>query len=83
MRPISYKLHAHRSQMLLMHPDSINTLRAGFATKPFWVTKYVDGELYAGGKWTNQSPGSSGVDEWVKRNDSTENDDVVLCILLA
>ncbi|KAF2673059.1 hypothetical protein BT63DRAFT_475624 [Microthyrium microscopicum] len=78
MHPVSYKLHAHRSQMLLMHPDSINTQRAGFATKPFWVTKFSEGELYAAGRWTNQSHASTGVDEWVKRNDSTENEDIVL-----
>ena len=77
-RPVSYKLHAHRSQMLLTHPNSVNNMRAGFATKPFWVTKYRDGELYAAGRWTNLSQRGNGVDEWVKREDCTENDDVVL-----
>jgi primary-amine oxidase len=79
LRPMAYKLHAHRSQMLLMHPESINASRAGFATKPFWVTGYRDGELYAAGRWTNQSRSASGgVDDMVKRKDATENEDVVL-----
>jgi primary-amine oxidase len=77
LSPVAYKLHAHRSQMLLMHPDSFNTRRAAFATQPFWVTKYRDGELYAAGRWTNQSKKSEGVDNWVQREDNTENEDVV------
>ena len=59
-----------------MHLDSVNTLRAGFATAPFWATQYRDGELYAAGEWTNQSRRSAGVAEWVKR--STKIEDVVL-----
>lgn len=77
-QPVAYKLQTVPSQMLLASPNSFTVRRAGFGTKPIWVTKYQDGELYAGGEFTNQSQQSEGVEKWVKRNDRTENEDVVL-----
>ncbi|EGE82555.1 primary-amine oxidase [Blastomyces dermatitidis ATCC 18188] len=77
-KPVAYKLQSAPSQMMLMSPRSFNRKRAQFATKPIWVTKYQDGELYAAGEFTNQSKKSSGVEEWTRRNDDTENTDVVL-----
>ncbi|PGG95795.1 primary-amine oxidase [Blastomyces parvus] len=77
-KPVAYKLQSLPSQMMLMSPRSFNRKRAQFATKPIWVTKYQDGELYAAGEFTNQSKKSSGVEEWTRRNDKTENTDVVL-----
>ncbi len=77
-KPVAYKLQTSPSQMLLMSPSSFNVKRAVFATKPIWVTKYQDGELYAAGEFTNQSRQSDGVEAWVARKDTVENDDVVL-----
>ncbi|PGH35806.1 primary-amine oxidase [[Emmonsia] crescens] len=77
-KPVAYKLQTLASQMMLMNPRSFNRRRAQFATKPIWVTKYQDGELYAAGEFTNQSKKSSGVEEWTGRNDNVENTDVVL-----
>lgn len=78
LRPVAYRLHALPSQMMLMGPKSFNNRRAQFATKPIWVTKYQDGELYSAGEFTNQSTRSSGVEQWAARNDDVENTDVVL-----
>ncbi|PSN70859.1 hypothetical protein BS50DRAFT_659666 [Corynespora cassiicola Philippines] len=77
-KPVAYKLHAAPSQMLLNGPETFNTKRAVFATKPIWVTKYRDDELFAGGEFTNQSRRSEGVDIWAARNDNVENEDLVL-----
>ncbi|EER45636.1 copper amine oxidase [Histoplasma capsulatum H143] len=77
-KPVAYTLQTLPSQMMLMSPRSFNRRRAQFATKPIWVTKYQDGELHAAGEFTNQSKKSSGVEEWVGRNDNIENTDVVL-----
>jgi primary-amine oxidase len=77
-KPVAYKLQTSPSQMLLMGAKSFNYRRAEFATKPIWVTKYQDDELYAAGEFTNQSQRSDGVETWVARNDPTENEDVVL-----
>ncbi|PLN76423.1 copper amine oxidase [Aspergillus taichungensis] len=77
-KPVAYKLMAAPSQMLLLSPKAIGYRRAEFATKPIWVTKYQDGELYAAGEFTNQSKRANGVETWVQRGDNTENTDVVL-----
>lgn len=77
-KPVAYKLHDAPSQMLLNGPETFNAKRAVFATKPIWVTKYQDDELFAGGEFTNQSRQSEGVDIWAARNDDVENADIVL-----
>ncbi|KAJ9195634.1 hypothetical protein DTO164E3_6710 [Paecilomyces variotii] len=77
-KPVAYKLQTLPSQMLLMGENSFNFKRAKFASKPIWVTKYQDNELYAAGEFTNQSKSSDGVETWVQRNDPIENEDVVL-----
>ncbi|KAA8642015.1 uncharacterized protein ATNIH1004_010955 [Aspergillus tanneri] len=77
-KPIAYKLQTSPSQMLLASPRSYGSRRAVFATKPIWVTRYQDGELFAAGEFTNQSKESQGLEKWVDRKDSVENEDVVL-----
>lgn len=76
--PVSYKIQTVPSQMMLMGPQSFNRKRAQFASRPIWVTKYADDELYSAGEFTNQSKKSCGVEDWVARNDNVENTDVVL-----
>jgi primary-amine oxidase len=77
-KPVSYKIQTAPSQLLIAGPRSFSHKRAQYATRPIWVTKYQDGELYAAGEFTNQSQKSSGVEEWTARNDNVENTDVVL-----
>ncbi|KAL5361639.1 copper amine oxidase [Aspergillus floccosus] len=77
-KPVAYKLHAAPSQMIIMSKNAIGHQRAEFASKPIWVTKYQDDELFAAGEFTNQSRRANGVETWVQRKDNTENEDVVL-----
>lgn len=77
-KPVAYKLQTSPAQMLLMGPKSFNYRRAEFATKPIWVTKFQEDELYSAGEFTNQSRNSEGVEKWVARDDTVENEDVVL-----
>jgi primary-amine oxidase len=42
------------------------------------VTKYQDDELFAAGEFTNQSKESQGVEKWAARNDTVEDEDLVL-----
>ncbi|OJJ81157.1 amine oxidase [Aspergillus glaucus CBS 516.65] len=77
-KPVAYKLMTAPSQMMLASKKSLGWQRAMFASKPIWVTKYRDEELFAAGEFTNQSRRSEGVETWVARNDETENKDVVL-----
>ncbi|KAI1989377.1 cytochrome c oxidase subunit 1 [Ophidiomyces ophidiicola] len=76
--PVAYKLGAMPTQLMIMSERSFNRRRAVFATKPIWVTKYQDGELYSAGEFTNQSKQSTGVEVWTARNDNIENTDIVL-----
>ncbi|CBQ73800.1 related to Copper amine oxidase 1 [Sporisorium reilianum SRZ2] len=78
-KPVGYKMHLPATQLLLAHPDSVAYARAEFARHHVWVTKYRDDELWAGGKWTNQSNGKQGgVATYGKNKESTVNEDIVL-----
>lgn len=79
MSPVSYKLAPHPSQMRLASPESHIAKRAPFTEHHIWVTKYVDGELFPGGFYTNQSRGDAGgLKEWTERKDPVEDEDIVL-----
>jgi len=59
-------------------PTSQVRKRAGFINHQFWVTRYHDGEMYAGGVYPNQSLGGAGLTSWVANNESLSNQDVVV-----
>lgn len=78
-KPVGYKFTPTASQLLLADPASIQARRAQFATHHVWVTKYKDGELYAGGRYTMQSRNEvDGVADAIARKDELENEDVVI-----
>ncbi|EXJ80880.1 primary-amine oxidase [Capronia epimyces CBS 606.96] len=77
-KPVAYKLHAIPSQMMIMKPWTFNWKRGQFASKPIWVTKYQDDELWAAGEFTNQSREDTGLAVWAKRPDNVQDTDVVL-----
>ncbi|KAH0843332.1 Copper amine oxidase 1 [Fonsecaea pedrosoi] len=93
-QPVAYAIASPMKQMLLAQPDSQHGKRARFATHPYWVTRYRDGELFAGGNYTYQSialpvdkateDGSGDVAAWANRKDNVDNEDIVLwhCISL-
>jgi primary-amine oxidase len=74
---VGYKVHIPPMQTMLADVDSFHHKRAEFADKAVYVTKHVDGELFAGGKYTNQSRGGSGVRSWAGRKESVETDPVL------
>ncbi|KAM0754698.1 hypothetical protein T439DRAFT_377138 [Meredithblackwellia eburnea MCA 4105] len=78
-RAIGYKLVPTPSQLMLAHPESVCYARAEFGQHHLWVTSHRDEELYAGGKYTNQSSGNvEAVQSWVDRKDNVKNADLVL-----
>ncbi len=78
-RPVSYKFQPSPSQVLLADKSSIQAKRAAFAQHHVWITSYRDGELWAGGEFTNQSQVErGGVADAVARNDNVEDSDVVV-----
>ncbi|KAL8944777.1 MAG: hypothetical protein Q9216_000199 [Gyalolechia sp. 2 TL-2023] len=79
-KPVSYKIHPPPFQKMLADPNSFHFKRAEFADHNIYVTKYHDGELYAGGKYTNQSRGGDGVRSWANRKEDVKDTDLVLFI---
>ena len=79
-QPVSYKLVAPSFQKMLAHPDSFHHRRAAFADHDLYVVRHRDGELYAAGRYTNQSRGGAGDDvrAWAARADDVVDQDLVL-----
>jgi primary-amine oxidase len=79
-------LGAHTSYILVPGANSVPYVapasevrrRAPFISHPFWVTRYHDGEMYAGGVYPNQSLGGGGLAAWVANDESLSNQDVVV-----
>ncbi|KAI9740772.1 MAG: hypothetical protein M1818_004737 [Claussenomyces sp. TS43310] len=77
--PVGYKLVPQPSQLLLATATSVVRRRARFAEHHIWVSRYRDGELWAGGRWTNQSLHErDGVYDYAARADSVRAADLVL-----
>ena len=79
-KAVAYKIHAPPFQKMVAHPSSFHHKRAEFADHNIYVTKYHDDELYAGGKYTNQSRGGAGVRAWANRKENVVDDDIVVWI---
>lgn len=78
-KPVGYKFTPPATQLLLADPTSIQSRRALFAQHHVWVTKHLDGEYYAGGRYTLQSRDEiGGVADAVKRNENVNDEDVVV-----
>jgi primary-amine oxidase len=78
-KPVGYKITPPPTQLLLADPNSVQAKRARFGQHHFWVTKYKDHELYAGGRYTLQSKIEvGGVGDAADRCDDVLNQDIVL-----
>jgi primary-amine oxidase len=66
--------------MLLADPSSYHARRAEFADHAIWLTKYRDGELFSGGKFTNQSRGGTGIKSFIAKDPDAnlQNEDIVV-----
>jgi primary-amine oxidase len=51
--------------------------RAGFIAHNLWVTAYDPAQRYAAGDHINQNSAPHGIEQWIKRDRSLENTDVV------
>ncbi|EXJ76256.1 uncharacterized protein A1O5_00764 [Cladophialophora psammophila CBS 110553] len=77
--PVGFKVVAQATQLLIADQCSTVRRRARFAEHHLWVTKYRDGELYAGGHKTNQSHDETGgVFDAASRSENVRNTDVVV-----
>lgn len=77
-RPVGLKLIPQPCRLLLAGPYSLVRRRARFAEHHLWVTRYRDGDLWAGGNWTNQSPEErDGLVDYAARYEDVRADIVV------
>jgi primary-amine oxidase len=79
-KPVAYKIHVPPFQKILSDKESFNFKRAEFADHNIYVTSYREDELYAGGKYTNQSRGGTGVRSWANRKDNVLDKDIVVWV---
>ena len=79
-KPVAYKIHAPPFQKIISDKDSFNYKRAEFSDRNIYAVKYRDGELFAGGKYTNQSRGGTGVRSWAERNEQIVDEDLVVFV---
>jgi primary-amine oxidase len=78
--PVGYRIQAPPFQKILSDKDSFNYKRAEFSDHNIYVVKHRDGELYAGGQYTNQSRGGYGVRAWADRKENVKDTDIVVYI---
>ncbi|KAK1635585.1 copper amine oxidase [Colletotrichum phormii] len=84
-KPVGYKIINPNWPPLLAKPGSMVCKRAAFARKSLWVVPYKDYELFPAGDYVCQSTGeehlhNQTVVDWVARNESIENTDIVCYI---
>ncbi|KAB8346143.1 hypothetical protein FH972_023189 [Carpinus fangiana] len=79
-QPVAYKIHAPPFQKIISDADSFNYKRAEFADRAIYAVSYRDRELYAGGFYTNQSRGGTGVRSWADRKDDIVDSDLVVFV---
>ncbi|TKX21593.1 copper amine oxidase-4 [Elsinoe australis] len=79
-KPVAYKIMAPPFQKILSDKESFNYKRAEFSDRNVYVVKYKDDELFAGGKYTNQSRGGTGVRSWAEREEGVVDEDLVVFV---
>lgn len=75
--PTSYQIMPIDNQSNLLLPEDYPSRRAGFANHHLWVTPYSPDELYAAGRYPNQSKGEDGLPQWVSQGRSIADTDIV------
>lgn len=76
--PVAYKLISEGQPMLLADPESSVAMRAAFATKDLWVTRYAEEERYPTGDFVNQHSGGAGLPAYTAQDRSIDGEHIVL-----
>jgi primary-amine oxidase len=70
----SYQIEVHGNATSLLGAEDWPQRRAAFSGESMWVTARRPGELFAGGRYPNQSPGSEGLPTYVNGDSVIAND---------
>lgn len=74
----SYAVKAGDNARPLVAENDPPLSRAQFANYHLWVTPYDPGEMWAAGKFSNQSAPGTGLPAWTKNKRNVEDTDIVL-----
>ena len=77
-QPTAYKLLPLNPIPTFSSPQSMVSRRAAFMTRQLWVTAYHPDEIYAAGRYPNQSRGGDGLPAWTAANRPLVDTDVVV-----
>ncbi len=75
--PVGYELKPGANAVSLLSRDDFPQQRAGFTDHHLWVTPYDPDEIYAAGRYPNQSAGGEGLPSWTAENRSILDADLV------
>lgn len=75
--PTSFEIMPGETGKSLLPPEEWPQKRAGFSEHQLWVTPYDPNERYVSGVYVSGSKGADTLTEWVKKNRSIENTDIV------
>ncbi|KAK7513134.1 copper amine oxidase [Phyllosticta citriasiana] len=84
--PVAYKVMAPDFQKMISDEQSFNHRRAEFADHNIYLVKHdatqppLRADLFAGGLYTNQSRGGTGVRSWANRAEPTLDTDILLFV---
>jgi primary-amine oxidase len=76
--PTAYELVGSDTGVPYASPTFPELQHAPFAQHPFWVTKYKDGELYAGGDYPYEGAAGDGLTAYASPADDVNGKDVVV-----
>ena len=77
-QPTAYKLLPLSPVPTFSHPQSMVSRRAAFMTRQLWVTAYHPDEIYAAGRYPNQSSGGDGLPAWTASDRGLVDTDIVV-----
>lgn len=77
-QPVSYKIVTGENCLPFAADSSTLIQRAGFIKNHLHVTKFDPDQMYASGKYPNQSKGGDSLEHYVKADRPIENEDIVV-----
>jgi len=76
--PTAYEIEPHEVARAYADPSFEPLQHAPYAQHALWVTRYKDGELFAGGDYPNQGPAGEGLPKFVSDHASVDGKDLVV-----
>ncbi len=77
-QPVGYKIVTGENCLPFATDDATVIQRAGFIKNHLHVTKFDRNQMYASGRYPNQSKGGDSLEYYVKADRSIENEDIVV-----